>query len=124
MHCLTTYKDDKEIYPKCIRGLAEIDTAMLDIIFDLNKKGYKTEFCCSGHPTVDNFHAYLIISGEMRDIPVPEGFTVSFRKNITDISSIRSKKGKRQLTTDELEQMIRKNMESLRRWVLKLPSMI
>ncbi len=64
MNCLTTHKDGETFCRKCSSALSEIDTPMLDIMFDLNKKGYKTEFCCCGHPTLESFYsAYFVVSG-------------------------------------------------------------
>lgn len=46
----------------------EIDSGIADIISELNKKGYKTRFCCEGHP--DNPHAYIMFDNNVsiRDI--------------------------------------------------------
>jgi len=33
----------------CIGNVVEIDDNIIDVIILLNQKGYKTEYCCSGH---------------------------------------------------------------------------
>ena len=44
-------KNGRNYCPKsgCMGPVEEIDELMLPIIIMLNKKGYRTDFCCSGH---------------------------------------------------------------------------
>ena len=44
------YQNDQNIVPK---GYAAIDELIAPAIQVLNRKGYTTEFCCSGHPLKD-----------------------------------------------------------------------
>jgi hypothetical protein len=45
---------------KCGCELVEIDENFIEAIILLNKKGYYTCFCCSGHPNnKDCYHAYI-----------------------------------------------------------------
>ena len=48
--------------PGCVGDLVHIDELMLPIIRTLNKKGYLTKFCCSGH--VNEEYSYPYISFE------------------------------------------------------------
>ena len=108
MHCLTTYKDDRIFCRKCLGELENIDTPILDMIFLLNKKGYKTEFCCSGHPESAFYFSYILISGIIDGIIAPEGFTIERKNNKTTIASINPNKGKKKLTTAEMEEVAKK----------------
>lgn len=124
MECLTTYKEGKTFCRTCLSSLNDIDTPMLDIIFDLNKKGYKTEYCCSGHPTSSLYSAYFILSGSINGVDAPDGFSSKYKDNRTTITSLDVKKGKVKLSTVELEELKKKNLSNLREWVKELPDVI
>ncbi|MBZ9686804.1 gamma-glutamylcyclotransferase [Clostridium estertheticum] len=124
MNCLTIYKDGKTFCRKCLRKLDDIDTPMLDIIFGLNKKGYKTQFCCSGHLTSKIYSAYFVVSGIIKEITIPDGFSLECEGNRTTISSLYVKKGKVNQATVELEELARKNLSNLRKWVIELPKQL
>lgn len=121
MNCLTTYKEGKILCPKCLRKLDDIDTPMLDIIFHLNRKGYKTEFCCSGHPTSKLYSAYFVVSGIINGITIPDGFSLECEDDRTTIASLVVKKGELNLSSFELEELAKKNLKTLRKWVIELP---
>jgi gamma-glutamylcyclotransferase (GGCT)/AIG2-like uncharacterized protein YtfP len=121
MECLTIHKEGETFCRKCLRPLSEMDTPMLDIIFELNKKGYKTEYCCSGHPSLNSFYsAYFIIRGNINEITAPEGFTLKCKDSRTMIDSIYVKK-KLKLSMDQLEELRKRNLISIREWVNSLP---
>jgi gamma-glutamylcyclotransferase (GGCT)/AIG2-like uncharacterized protein YtfP len=124
MKCLTTYKEGETFCRKCLRELNDIDTPMLDIIFDLNKKGYKTQFCCSGHPTASLYSAYFIVSGSINGIDAPDGFSSKYKDNRTTVTSLVVKKEKVKLSTVELEELTKRNLSSLREWVKEPPDVI
>ena len=42
----------------------EIDEAIAQAISLLNMKGYKTEFCCSGHPYLSSYHSKNVFNKE------------------------------------------------------------
>ena len=124
MNCLTTYKEGKNFCRKCLSELSDIDTPMLDIIFDLNKKGYKTQFCCSGHPTSKLYSAYFVISGKINGITVPAGFSIEYEEHRTTITSLNIKKDKSELSSVELEKLAKNNLSNLRKWVIELPEKV
>lgn len=121
--CLTTYKERKTFCRKCLRKLDDIDTSMLDIIFDLNKKVYRTEFCCSGHPEREIYDAYLVVSGIINGVTAPNGFRLKYKDHKTIITCLNVKKGKVKPSTVELEKLARKNLGDLREWVIELPGL-
>ena len=123
MKCLTTYKEGKTFCRKCLRELDEIDTPMLDIMFDLNKKGYETEYCCCGHPTLNFYSAYFVVNGIINGITAPDGFTLKCADHKTTITSIYVKK-KLKLSTVDLEELAKKNLSNLREWVIELPDQL
>ncbi|MCB2291334.1 gamma-glutamylcyclotransferase [Clostridium sp. CS001] len=121
MKCLTIHKEGETFCRKCLRSLSEMDTPMLDIIFDLNKKGYKTEFCCCGHPTLNSsYSAYFLMSGIINEVTVPEGFTMKCSGGRTNITSIYVRK-KLNLSMAQLEELRKRNLSILREWVKALP---
>lgn len=66
MSCLQVYKDNLKHCPKadCYGKVEEIDELMLPIIKTLNEKGYKTDFCCSGHVYENKFGScpYILLN--------------------------------------------------------------
>jgi hypothetical protein len=57
---------------KCGENVAEVDDMIIDTIILLNKKGYKTKFCCSGHLNENHFGTYIMFIN--RPDILPEGF--------------------------------------------------
>lgn len=51
LDCFEVYTVPFEYCPKasCYGQVVEIDELILPVIIEFNKKGYTTEFCCSGH---------------------------------------------------------------------------
>lgn len=124
MKCLTTHKEGETFCKKCSSSLSEIDTPMLDIMFDLNKKGYKTKFCCCGHPEPKFYITYFVVSGSINGIDAPDGFGSEYKDNRTIITSLVVKKGKVKLSTVELEELTKRNLSNLREWVKELPEVV
>lgn len=66
--------------PKCGEIAVAIDIDIIDDIAKLNKMGYRTEYCCSGHKSdVDCFYIFFKNKNIVRDIeryniPLPEIF--------------------------------------------------
>lgn len=58
----------------CIGEIVEVDEMILPVIRILNLKGYKTKFCCGGHPEKKNPNAYILFDFDYRPKTIPEGF--------------------------------------------------
>lgn len=56
--------------------IIDIDVLIADTILLLNKKGYKTNNCCQGHPAGDGYCNCYISFREKYDIEIPKGYTV------------------------------------------------
>lgn len=53
-----------KICPKCGKPVTEIDELITPTIIELNRKGYKTLYCCSGH--LSSFNSfYIYFDGKM-----------------------------------------------------------
>lgn len=79
-----TYEFDKprQICPNalCTRSaeLVTIDELMIKPIVNLNKKGYITLFCCSGHEMRGEYdaHGYIMFHHETKPPTAPEGWNM------------------------------------------------
>lgn len=126
LNCQTVYKTKVKICKNCLEGVVEIDTNILDIIVELNRKGYQTQFCCSGHT---NSPAYIYMIGGIDFENIPDGF-VKERKARDYHTIIRAevfekrlkKKIKATLTKEEIVAFIKSDMQKLREWVRMLPA--
>lgn len=80
LECFSVFDDmavnDGELCPKrsCPGKIIEVDELMLPIIIELNKKGYNTDFCCSGHMyEADNFSSpYISFSAILKEYMDPK----------------------------------------------------
>jgi hypothetical protein len=66
--------DPKEC-PSCENGLIEIDDMMVPTIFELNRKGYETQYCCSGHVAQDYVQTYILFDDSVMKFVNLEKFT-------------------------------------------------
>lgn len=57
----------------CQGELVEIDELFISVIAELNKKGYKTKFCCSGH-ICDYPNSYIYFEDDIVLPSLPEGY--------------------------------------------------
>ncbi|MFQ3543503.1 hypothetical protein Q7A53_05405 [Halobacillus rhizosphaerae] len=99
--------------PKCNGSVVEVDELILPTIIELNKKGYTTKYCCSGHLNQGMIGTYLYF--EVPPKSCPEGFHFrsettfyidNFNRNLTGIEGF--------------EELVQINLK-LYRWALKLP---
>ncbi len=58
----------------CTGEVIKIDELFVPIIIELNKKGYITKFCCSGHIDKDNNSSYIYFEDNVRLPYLPKGY--------------------------------------------------
>lgn len=118
---LTGGYDYYGVCPKigCEGKVFKCDEEMLLPIQILNKKGYKTEFCCSGHAFKKLCSGYITFREELDDVSVPKGWhldtndknfknrTIRYRINDPDIA-VR-------------QRGIHRKIDSLVKWCQELP---
>ena len=68
--CYEVYNKDLGRCPKvnCEQQVVEIDELMLPVIIILNKKGYMTDFCCSGHCYLEHNYPYIAFSDILEEL--------------------------------------------------------
>lgn len=77
--------------PKIKGPLTEIDEMIAPVISILNKKGYRTRFCCSGHCHSGHCfdgsitdYTYILFENILPDnIDIPHGFSHNLTKKIS-----------------------------------------
>ena len=127
---------DKEYHmcPKnsCTGEIIEVDELMLPIIIELNKKGYTTLNCCSGHYYEEIPHCYIMFKKTIIFDSLPKEFTYQKNEPRTTIENcfgvlnsdstyiIDKYKNKE----DKLYKLILLANIELLKWVKKLPKYI
>lgn len=113
-----TYEYIKCPKTNCCGYLIEVDELMIPTIQILNKKGYATRFCCSGHYTGQHPNAYIMFE-DWVDIPsVPEGFNKEDNEN--DCITIRSTLPFNQPSLEDFKSIC-DNAKILLDWAISLP---
>lgn len=120
-HCVDT---DLAMCPKknCTGNIVEIDELLIPTIIMLNRKGYVTEYCCSGHYYEDYPNCYITFYADMAPVTagLPRGFKVEYSgsENQPTLTIRRTfrRRQERALFTDILNTAIR-----LYDWALLLP---
>ena len=103
----------KKEYCKCDRKrLESIDYNMISILSILNKKGYKTKWCCGGHTEKNFVYIYIKFQGEYNFLELPENFI--FKKGLL---YYRNKKLK---TKIERQKEINLKIKILKKWVQEI----
>jgi hypothetical protein len=104
---------------KCGKNVAVVDDMIIETIILLNKKGYKTRFCCSGHlNNKDMFHTYIMFDSidSMPD-KIPFGF---MKTDNHDNHCIRLRNPQKPKGLSGLKRLFSVN-EELYRWAEELP---
>lgn len=101
--------------------LFEVDELIAPIISILNNKGYKTEYCCSGH--FNRSRTYIVFSDQYTNIitsDYPDNFDLSdgYENNHMCLGS-EPYRGE-EFTKDRLVEIVN-NVVSLWRWAEELP---
>jgi len=134
--CLNCYKvyNQKTIknnickVKECYGDVVEIDELFVPVIAELNRKGYITQYCCSGHVAGNSgLHSYIYFEDYTFLPSLPEGY-----KHDQDIyPHIKFDEGKvsilryfdKKLNLVELSKQLYKNAISLLEWVDGLPDL-
>jgi hypothetical protein len=135
--CMKCYKIhwfnyDERKFPKCegkgCKGhVAEIDELLIPVIIELNKKGYKTCFCCAGHYYEAIPQCYICFEKDMPLLLKPKFMEYShhWKYNKDNKTWTEDKKSiyYKFDSQDEVElyKMIYNNALELQRWVKTLP---
>lgn len=110
-------------------SLFEVDEFIAPIISILNKKGYYTRYCCSGHYIDDEMGDYgcsnndcyimFVNNGDMKYMKsLPEGFVLEEDNNYFDSFVIR-----KQYKNNDMNRYVEimDTMKELYEWALKIP---
>lgn len=93
LNCLTTEQHCKCEHKK---NITLLDDNMIDIITILNKKGYKTKFCCESHPYQYMPNLYVMFQKDIscQKDNIPESFHIDMenKRLIKICKSIKAKK--------------------------------
>jgi hypothetical protein len=112
-NCNILYDSQTDQCGLCKNGLAEIDPLLAETIQMLNKRGYKTKFCCQGHTNTNPIQSYIMFDDEV-DLPnYPIGYTYRYPNIINKIFYSK--------TNHNLEEEIRESAKKLYEWSKNLP---
>lgn len=75
--------EDYNFCPKasCHGNVAEIDELLIPSILELNKKGYYTKYCCSGHFWSSVKECYIMFDKDVELDIVPNGYKIEKNGN-------------------------------------------
>ena len=122
--CLNCYKiyNQKTIknnmckVKECYGDVVEIDELFVPVIAELNRKGYRTRYCCSGHYTKDSITTYIMFEDFIELPSLPEGYNYdvdwTIRNGNTDIEKYIDKNK----SFNELSKDIFNNAVSVLEW--------
>ena len=108
-------------------AVVEIDDMILYVIKELNKKGYKTFYCCSGHSYENDANTYICFDGDTVPKTVPIGFILEdeeyYKQNrwSYDGSKICIRKWYKNVSKNNLPKELLKTALDLIEWVDDLP---
>ena len=113
------YLKNNEKCPKvgCWGELVEVDELMLPIIRILNRKGYETQYCCSGHVNDSSVMAYICFQAGAN--PLGDGLTV--RQMIEQLGEEQTRRVLRGCWEESMELYNQIKGTLPRPWVMELP---
>lgn len=85
---LPTIKGEYNFCPKatCYGEVVEIDELMFPTIIELNKKGYFTEYCCSGHYYEKSPNSYIKFQEDVELPSLPKGYKLEPNLNNSGVT--------------------------------------
>jgi hypothetical protein len=69
-----TIKNNQCKVKECFGEVVEIDELFIPVIAELNRKSYKTLYCCSGHAGEHNPNSYIYFDDNVTLSYLPEGY--------------------------------------------------
>lgn len=69
-----TIKNNQCKLKECNGKVVEIDELFISVIAELNRKGYSTLFCCSGHLGESNSNSYIFFEDYIKLSSLPQGY--------------------------------------------------
>lgn len=97
---------------KSERYLVQMDENIEDIIITLNRKNYRTNFCCGGHANIRVLQVYIVFQNEYDFKVYPQGFTSVSGRKIEFLIDNTS-----HLNIEERQAIIDEKIDELKRWV-------
>lgn len=127
MRCFRAYKEGYSHCRYCLGSLEAVDSRLIDILYELNRKGYPTAYSCGGHAN-NQFQMYIQFNRTI-ELEPPQNFALENGNRGTIIRSIlyhkakglRTKKAREAITLEELEAYALENLDHLRAWARMLP---
>ena len=58
----------------CYGDVVEVDELFVPVIAELNRKGYRTRYCCSSHYTNDSIQSYIMFEDFIEFPSLPKGY--------------------------------------------------
>lgn len=112
--CFSTYENDT-ICEKCNNNLISLDDLISPVILILNKKGYKTISCCSGHNDKHICNKTYIVFGKgFEPEKMPSNF-IKYNDQYGNITLCRYHKNKQ-----NIDQSILNTIIELFNWAVSL----
>jgi len=123
------------INKNCDGILFEVDELFAPIMLILNKKGYKTKYCCSGHIKPDEeityckkyqkhyknleIHSYICFNSDVIIPNIPKGYRYDKKSSVEDSVTIRRKFNSKKTPTTLLREIMENTLNVLE-WAEKL----
>ena len=96
----------------------EIDDSIADIIISLNKKGYRTVFCCGGHDRVPDD---IYISFNRWNCPKESQFNINENWKYTAYNAtLRATTPKNIKTVEQSRKFLEDRRKELREWIKEI----
>jgi hypothetical protein len=125
LECNTLFKRDVDLtrttacpLEDCDGEIVEIDDNILLVILKLNHKGYRTDYCCAGHPW--SYRPYILFASNVH----PESFSSlpkNFNSEITDDNRLHLFRNMAAEGEIERQKCIMESSIHLMEWVEDLP---
>jgi len=103
----------------CYGDVVQIDELLIPTIILLNKKGYRTSYCCSGHFTTSMYeNAYIMFKHNCQPPTIPKGFNGEY--NFASQAYVIRKWFKEDVEKERVENTLTTALE-LYKWADSLP---